>query len=442
MSATSFADLNVLAAHLRQELASKKFILLYAYNGTGKTRLSTAFKDHGKQTVTSQLTTESGDALITENGEGLLADEAQGDTLYFNAFTEDLFFWDNDLDGDSERKLKMNSDSRFFVGLAELEMDNRIRPFLNRYADFDFRIDTDKWEVIFSRKVPNPNYDEKAENSDEERTITEPYIKVSRGEENIFIWCFFLAIVQLAMDGAEAYKWVKYIYIDDPISSLDEHNAITVANNLAQLLRKSDSALKGVISTHHTLFFNVLYNEFREDSRNKKASQYFLSRDKQPGGYVIRETGETPFFHHVAALAELYEAEQSGRLFTHHFNMLRSILEKTASFHGYRHFSACIKQDTNDEDGLLHQRLINILSHGSYSLYEPQEMLEENKNYFRKILHDFINRYPFNPALFPAAAETVPATAPVSEVATASAKAAKKAPKKTPTKASSKAPAP
>jgi hypothetical protein len=39
MSATPFADLNALAAHLRQELENvqepKKFILLYAYNGTG-----------------------------------------------------------------------------------------------------------------------------------------------------------------------------------------------------------------------------------------------------------------------------------------------------------------------------------------------------------------------------------------------------------------------
>ncbi len=39
MSATSFADLNALAVYLRQELQKeqdpKKFILLYAYNGTG-----------------------------------------------------------------------------------------------------------------------------------------------------------------------------------------------------------------------------------------------------------------------------------------------------------------------------------------------------------------------------------------------------------------------
>ncbi|KFN43544.1 AAA family ATPase [Arenimonas oryziterrae] len=374
MSATPFVDLEALAVHLRQELAAKKFILLYAYNGTGKTRLSAAFKDLGR------------------NGD-------ERDTLYFNAFTEDLFTWDNDLENDRERALKINKDSRFFAGLVELEMDNRIRPLLSRYADFDFRIDTVEWKVSFSRIVTSGE-------GEDAKTETVDDIKVSRGEESIFIWCFFLAIVQLAMDGAEAYKWVKYIYIDDPVSSLDEHNAITVANHLAQLLKKPGSPLKAVISTHHTLFFNVLYNEIREESRNKKALQYFLSRDKQPGGYVIRETGETPFFHHVAALAELYEAERSGRLFTHHFNMLRTVLEKTASFHGYRHFAACIKQDANDEEGLLHQRLVNILSHGGYSLYEPQEMLEENKNYFRKILHDFINRYPFNPALFPSAPVT------------------------------------
>jgi hypothetical protein len=371
VSAAPFANLNALATHLRTELATKKFVLLYAHNGTGKTRLSTAFKDLGK------------------NGE-------ERDTLYFNAFTEDLFSWDNDLDNDRERVLKINKGSRFFDGLDELEMDNRIRPLLNRYADFDFKIDTTEWEVTFSREVER----------DGVATLVED-IKVSRGEENIFIWCFFLAIVQLALDddGSGPYRWVKYVYIDDPISSLDEHNAISVANHLAQLLKKEDSRLKTVVSTHHTLFFNVLCNEL------KRAKRYFLGRSKQADGYVIRETGDTPFFHHVAALAELYEAERSGRIFTHHFNMLRSILEKTASFHGYENFSACIKQDADDEDGVLHTRLINILSHGNYSLYEPQEMLEENKEYFRKILHEFITRYPFNPALFSRPA--VPASAPV-----------------------------
>ena len=387
--ATPFKDLNTLAAHLRQELENKKFILLYAYNGTGKTRLSTAFQDLGK--------------VVNTDGE-----TEKRDTLYFNAFTEDLFLWDNDLENDSERKLKLNTDSTFFAGLESMEMDNRIRALLDRYADFEFRIDTTSWEVVFAREfrvkkdgtADNETDSANAgqeEREDEYETRREESIKVSRGEENIFIWCFFLAIVELALDddGAGPYKWVKHIYIDDPISSLDEHNAIAVANHLAKLLKRPESRLKTVISTHHTLFFNVLCNEL------KKASKYFLSRDGSPEGLLLHETGDTPFFHHVSALAELYEVDREGRLYTHHFNMLRAILEKTASFLGYENFSACIKRDADDEDGILHTRLINLLSHGNYSLFEPKEMLEENKRYFRKILHEFINRHPFNPVLFP-----------------------------------------
>ena len=255
--ATTFKDLNALAANLRQELENKKFILLYAYNGTGKTRLSTAFKDLGKS--------------VNADGE-----TDKRDTLYFNAFTEDLFLWDNDLENDSERKLKLNTDSSFFAGLESMEMDNRIRTLLDRYADFEFRIDTTTWEVVFARefrvKKDGTAGDEvdsadagQGEGEYEYETRREEAIKVSRGEENIFIWCFFLAIVELALDddGTGPYDWVKHIYIDDPISSLDEHNAIAVANHLAKLLKRPESRLKTVISTHHTLFFNVLCNELK-----------------------------------------------------------------------------------------------------------------------------------------------------------------------------------
>ncbi|WP_434706764.1 AAA family ATPase [Pseudomonas sp. D4-18] len=367
-----FADLQALANHLRSELASKNTLVLYGYNGTGKTRLSMAFKDVGKQ----------------GNGDG----EAR-DTLYFNAFTEDLFQWDNDIHGDNDRKLKLNAKSRFFDGLAEMEMDNRIRPMLQRYADFDFRIDTEEWEVRFRRTV-----DGQVING----------IKISRGEENIFVWCFFLAIMQLATDpDIEAYRWVKYVYIDDPISSLDEHNAITVGNHLAHLLNKADNSLKVVISSHHPLFFNVMHNEL-DARKSKNVSAHFLSRSKGDGSYALAYTGATPFFHHVAVLTELYKACCSGELYTYHFNMLRSVLEKSASFHGFTNFSACIPTDNaEDPDGVLHARLINILSHGNYSLFEPQPMLEENKSYFNKILNSFVQRYPFNPDLFPQPAEVV-----------------------------------
>lgn len=373
MSDRTFTGLEDLAAHLRGILNNKKYILLYAYNGTGKTRLSMAFKDLGKQ----------GD---------------QRDTLYFNAFTEDLFTWDNDLDNDSERVLKLNSTSRFFAGLDELEMENRIRPFLHRYADFYFSIDYQTWAVSFSREIKTG-----------ETTQTIENIKVSRGEENLFIWCFFLAIVQLVIDGAEAYQWVKYIYIDDPISSLDENNAIAVAMDLARLLKSQGSTIGAVISSHHSLFFNVMHNEL-DARKSKKTASYFLSKPRGENGYQIRYTNATPFFHHVAVLTELHKVSQSGQVYTYHFNMLRNLLEKSASFHGYSNFSACIKQDSDDPDGVLHARLINILSHGDYSLYEPKELLDENKSYFRQILNDFLSRYPFNPELFTATSEEAEAS--------------------------------
>lgn len=375
----TFDDLNEVSTHLRGKLEEKKYVLLFAYNGTGKTRLSMAFKDLGKQKTYRPLSVD--DSV----DEALTIEAVESDTLYFNAFTEDLFFWDNDLEQDTKRVLRLNRDSRFFGGLQELEMESRIGPLLARYADFDFFIDYTAWEITFFR--------DRDENEDPVP------IKVSRGEENIFVWCFFLAVVQLAIDGQEAYAWVRYIYVDDPISSLDDNNAIAVASHLAQLLKAANGNIKTVISSHHALFFNVMWNELRE--KQKELQSNFLNFDKGSGRYTLRYTGDTPFYHHVALLEQLHVAAQTDQLYTYHFNILRSILEKTATFHGFKNFSACIKQDSDDEDGILHARLINVLSHGNYSLFEPREMLEENKQHFKKILNDFMANYRFNPELFP-----------------------------------------
>ena len=391
MSETSYAGLPKLAGHLRAVLANKAqkkpgkspFVLLYAFNGTGKTRLSTAFKDLGK--------------VADEDGE-----VQSRDTLYFNAFTEDLFSWDNDLENDEHRTLKLNATSSFFVGLNELEIENRIRPLLDRYADFDFKIGfefddrTGKIagaEVTFSREVLSGE-------GDDARTDEVHGIKISRGEENIFIWCFFLAILQLALDGAEAYKWVKHVSIDDPISSLDEHNAIVVGNHLVKLYRDAQRPIKTVVSTHHALFFNVLHYELK--NLVGKPLQYILKRDRQSNGYLLAEQdGDTPQFYHVAALADLWLVAQSGQAKTFHFNILRTILEKSALFLGHRHFSACIKEAADDADGILHQRFVDLLSHGKYSMYEPTEMGDDTKDYFLTILRGFVERHPFNRELVP-----------------------------------------
>lgn len=197
-----------------------------------------------------------------------------------------------------------------------------------------------------------------------------------------------MAICELAIDEADSYKWVKYIYIDDPISSLDDNNAIAVACDLAKLIKKKRDNQKVVISSHHSLFFNVISNELKKS----KHKLYFLHKDSERD-YTLQATDDTPFFHHIATLSELKKASETGRLYTHHFNMLRAILEKTATFFGYKDFSVCIN---NIEDEDLYSRALNIMSHGQYSTYAPKEMGEDTKNLFTKILNAFLTRYQFD----------------------------------------------
>jgi hypothetical protein len=88
---------------------------------------------------------------------------------------------------------------------------------------------------------------------------------------------------------------------------------------------------------------------------------------------------------------------ESGNIKTFHFNMLRSILEKTASFFGLDKFNKCI-HDIDDE--VLFNRALNLLSHGKYSIYEPVDMSEDNKELFKRILLGFLGKYEFDlPAL-------------------------------------------
>lgn len=372
----SYSFLKELAQDLRT--SEKKNTIIFAHNGVGKTSLSVEFKNVAK-----------------ENG--------ASDTLYYNAYTEDLFYWDNDLDNDEERVLMFRRESHFFDGLNADEMETRIRAMLGRYCDFDFSIKLDVERKDAEDNIVLVNYitfKRMAYNEETGSTEWIQDIKISRGEENIFKWCFFLAVAQMAIDKAEAYNWVKYIYIDDPISSLDDNNAILVANHLSSLIKQETNTIHTIITTHHGLFYNVMCNEIRN------APRYYLFKEQEAtedvtrqAKYVwkIKDLKDTPFFHHVSVIKELNKAvSDGGQLYTYHFNMLRNVLEKTAAFHGFEKFSDCIKKFEDDPDEQLYSRMINIFSHGNYSVFEPVEMNDENKTYFKKIYADFKALFPFN----------------------------------------------
>jgi hypothetical protein len=155
-----------------------------------------------------------------------------------------------------------------------------------------------------------------------------------------------------------------------------------------------------VFSSHHALFFNVMCNEIgrsKEGEPRVTHKRYFLHRPNGESAFTLRATEDTPFFHHVAALAELQAAADpvTGKLYTFHFNALRSIMEKTASFFGHTDISFCLQTLANAEDTALYNRALNLLSHGQYAIHEPTEMGDDNKDLFRRILRDFINTFKF-----------------------------------------------
>ncbi len=386
-----YKTLNNVVTRLRDDLSKEsgsKVVLLYAFNRTGKTRLSMAFKDKGKE-----------------------KNKGKADTLYYNAFTEDLFVWNNDLEHDQIRYLKINEQSNFFSGFKGLALEERIHGHLERFAEFNFKIDYDAWKVSFSREIPNPKYNP---HNDEPERIVQENIKISRGEENIFVFSVFMSICDLVIEGKEEYSWVKYIYIDDPISSLDENNAITLASDLSNMIKDdfekhndTGGYRKYVISSHHSLFFNIVYNELKKSSSNS----YFLYKTKKET-YKLQSTDDSPFFHHIEQLCELnqvvkqYEEiekgdsklEQSSILKTYHFNMLRAIFEKTSIFFGHEHFSYCLKDFPDKE---LFVRAVQIMSHGKYSIFAPKGMLKENADLFVRIFKTFVEQYKFElPEIF------------------------------------------
>lgn len=418
-----YSTLRKVVARLRDDFVSgdRDFILLFAHNGTGKTRLSTQFKNDGK-------TFDSVGRVL------------QRDTLYFNAFTEDLFSWDNDIENDLEPRLLVNSNSSFIDGFSDLGLDESINEYFHKYCSARFEVIRYAADEVAEMAEPSSplHYLYRrfgAEVETRPKCIQfrakdgDEFIKISRGEERIFVWSVFLAIFKQVLNNEGAYGWVKYIYIDDPVSSLDDNNVISVACDLAYLLRKAkdrakldlsvDSAhlsgerrekmpIKVIISSHHALFFNVIFNELR----SAKCKNYFLHRLAASSAYTLQATDETPFFHHVALLSELINAAapDSGALYGYHFNMLRAILEKTAIFFGKKDFSDCIG---GSEDKNLFARALNLQSHGGHSLFEPVEMPMNDKELFRRIIKDFTTRFDFDLPNVSAAAPVAAASAPV-----------------------------
>lgn len=52
-----------------------------------------------------------------------------------------------------------------------------------------------------------------------------------------------------------------YVFINDPVSSLDENHLVQLAVDSAKSIKKSKSDIKFIITAHNLLLYNIFYNE-------------------------------------------------------------------------------------------------------------------------------------------------------------------------------------
>ena len=99
-------------------------------------------------------------------------------------------------------------------------------------------------------------------------------LKISKGEESNFIWSVFYTLIEQVIDvlndvdpdypETNQFNQLEYVFIDDPVSSLDENHLIQLAVELAPTDQvESSPTVKFVITTHNPLFYNVLHNEIQ-----------------------------------------------------------------------------------------------------------------------------------------------------------------------------------
>ena len=337
--------------------ANQKVQLIYAFNGTGKTRLSREFK-----------------ALIAPKGmEAEEQQESRSKILYYNAFTEDLFYWDNDLKEDSDRRIKIQPNSFTDWVLREQGQDQNIIG--------NFQILTD------DKLTPKFNEDYTEVRFSFERGNDEPsdFIKISKGEESCFIWSIFyslldqiISVLNVAEEAdreTDKFNNLQYVFIDDPVSSLDDTHLIELAVNIAQLIKLSQSEnLKFIITTHNPLFYNILFNEF---NRVKKTKKLRLEKLNDGTFLILEQSSDSPFSYHLFLLSELEKAIQPpNNIQKYHFNFLRNILEKTSTFLGYNKWEDLLPNESRDA---YHNRILNLSSHSKHHGEEISIIEERDK---------------------------------------------------------------
>ena len=348
-----------IASELRDDATAVQ--LLYAFNSVGKTRLSVAYKNATKE--------EDG----THAG------------IYYNAYSEDLFVWNNDIEnGEANIRLTVlpSSLSRLHADLNEFDIHAKLKPYR---PSFDFRF------------VMHPDAEQGIESISFFPAGTQPGdvppMKISRGEERVFVWCFFLAMMEV-----EGWAEIQthHIFIDDPVSSLDDHNIFVTASTLYDLIEKHFGKRKIIIATHHVGMFSILFDWLM---KGEKSSEY---KPKTKASILSGKHGEVSlethrddvFLYHLRVLQVLERARKEDDVRAYHFALLRQVLENVSSFLGVGRISYALERiGFGDAEEIA--RIVNALAHKNVYYYESDLLVPDSLALFDEILEKLNTRYAF-----------------------------------------------
>ncbi|MBW8015063.1 MAG: AAA family ATPase [Planctomycetes bacterium] len=348
------------------EELDENIVLIFAFNSTGKTRLSVAYKDITK---------------APESGKHA--------GVYYNAFSEDLFVWDNDEENDGAN-IRLNilpSSLNIFHSFLYENHDAVMNKLAMYSPEYNFRFNPyldSKKGIDFEKGIESVTF---YKEDDEERAI-----KISRGEERMFGWCFFLALLEV--DGW-ADEQDAHIFIDDPVSSLDEHNIFITADTIFQQIESHYEKKRIIITTHHIGLFSNLANRLTKGEKSGRYKNLTGLRILKRVGdeLVLEELKRNVFLYHLHLLQVLDEASKD-QLYTYHFALLRQLLENIASFLGTARTGFTLSEIgvENTEDVL---NVINTHSHKNVYYNQTELMNSTEQAYFNEIFRKLLDKYNF-----------------------------------------------
>ena len=380
-----FDSIENVAQEIKNKLNSntnkKSIALLYAFNATWKTRLSNEFNS-----LNDELDNDEIEEMI-DSWDTLM--EPKIKVLCYNAFLEDLFRWEN-------VNFVLEFKSHWVIDfIQEQDLENNIK---NIYIN-----------ITNSKIEPNFNYEDESINFPiittwDDGVIHEENIKVSKSEESILIWSIFYSILEVVIEALNTDKLedritnkfdnLEYIVIDDPVSSIDDARIITIADKLFQTIKWSNNKqLNFLLTTHHALFYNVLFNSFRWIGKAEaKKYNYILSKNSNNKLELKWQDDDTPFAYHLLIINRIKEVIDNWDIEKYHFNLFRTLLEKTANFLGYSKSIDCLSWDKKEE----FHRVINLYSHWKLSEMENNEPSNEEKELLIETFNWFLENFKYN----------------------------------------------